>query len=278
MTNFHIDPALCIGCAECAHDCPADIITMNAGHPTIAPAHEKNCLGCLHCVAVCKVGALSIHGLAPQACTPLKDAFPTLASMECLVKGRRSVRRFSPAQVDKKTIHSLIQTVSHAPTGRNHRSLLFTVVDDANAMNALRHDIMEGVRTALRQEQMTDAAFFKLALARWDAGTDIIFRHAPHMLWVTAPQNNATPQTDPVIALSNFDLLAVSAGLGTLWCGFALRALTQLPHIARAMHVPEDHVPGYIMMFGRPAVRYHRTVEHGPAHINSVAWHPADTP
>ena len=35
--------------------------------------------------------------------------------------------------------------------------------------------------------------------------------------------------------------------------------------------IPEDHLIGYVMVFGKPAVHYARTVQHGPALINYFA-------
>lgn len=272
MTSFTVDQNLCIGCEECVRDCPVGIIRMEEAVPTITPRREKRCIRCLHCVAVCKPGAISIHGVSPQQCTPIRGRFPATDAMEILVKGRRSVRRFSQQPVEKDLIHRLIHTASHAPTGKNNRGLLFTVVDDAETMRTLRTEVMEGVRQALQQGTAhREAAFFEAAVARWDAGHDIVFRHAPHLLWVTAPAVNSTPHADPFIALSTFELLAASAGLGTLWCGFAKWAIAELaPQIARRMNIPEDHHTGYVMLFGKPAVRYHRTVEHGPATVNTV--------
>ncbi|MFV0423711.1 nitroreductase family protein [Oleidesulfovibrio sp.] len=272
MTILSVDQNLCIGCEECVRDCRMNIIRMEQEVPAIAARREKYCIKCFHCLAVCKPGALSIHGVSPEQCTPVKGRFPALDAMEILVKGRRSVRSFSQKQVDKDLIHRLIHAASHAPTGKNNRGLLFTVVDDADTMRTLRTEVMEGIRETLRQgSSHPEAAFFEAALARWDDGQDIIFRGAPHLLWVTAPATNTTAHVDPYIALSTFELLANSAGLGTLWCGFAKWAMADMvPQVAKRMNIPEDHHTGYVMMFGKPAIRFHRTVEHGPATINSV--------
>ena len=40
---------------------------------------------------------------------------------------------------------------------------------------------------------------------------------------------------------------------------------------ASASAFPDDHLIGYVMAFGRPAVRYARTVQHGPALISRFA-------
>ena len=36
--------------------------------------------------------------------------------------------------------------------------------------------------------------------------------------------------------------------------------------------IPEDHHIGYMMVFGKPAIKYHRTVQRGDAQVNRVTW------
>jgi hypothetical protein len=38
----------------------------------------------------------------------------------------------------------------------------------------------------------------------------------------------------------------------------------------KRLGIPEDHVKGYTLLFGLPAVRYHRTVQRDEAMINRV--------
>lgn len=42
------------------------------------------------------------------------------------------------------------------------------------------------------------------------------------------------------------------------------------PAFAARLGIPEDHKIGYAMAFGKPAVRYQRTVQHSPANINVI--------
>jgi superfamily II helicase len=60
-------------------------------------------------------------------------------------------------------------------------------------------------------------------------------------------------------------------GIGTLWDGMLTWALTEFfPDLTGRLGVPKAHTIGYCMVFGRPAVRYHRTVQRGPAKVNLV--------
>jgi nitroreductase len=98
---------------------------------------------------------------------------------------------------------------------------------------------------------------------------DILFRDAPHLLIATAPKNVACPKEDCMIALSYFELFAQANGVGTLWNGLVKGAINDLlPEIREHLDIPEDHLFGYAMTFGIPAVHYARTVQHAPAIIH----------
>ncbi|MBF0330284.1 MAG: nitroreductase family protein, partial [Nitrospirae bacterium] len=75
---------------------------------------------------------------------------------------------------------------------------------------------------------------------------------------------------DANIALATFQLMAHASGVGTVWDGLFMIALSLLPHLSARLGIPGDHVIGYAIAFGEPAVEYYRTVQRGPAQINVV--------
>jgi hypothetical protein len=99
-------------------------------------------------------------------------------------------------------------------------------------------------------------------LNAWDMGRDVIFRDAPHMLIASAPRGASSAEADPFIALSYFELMAASLGLGTVWCGYARWALQSVvPGMCRMLGIPPEPRSMYAVMFGYPDVRYARTVQ-----------------
>ncbi|ACU88748.1 nitroreductase family protein [Desulfomicrobium baculatum] len=261
MLDFIIDETRCIQCGECAADCPVSIIDMDGGLPRIPEHRESYCIGCQHCLAVCPTAALSILGKDPDQSARILP--PSPGALENLIKSRRSVRRFSPECVDGKVLDRLMDVVAHAPTGKNQRNLRFTLVDDRDVMEEIRVRTMEGIRKAVADDSLPDGMeFFAKMVAPYDQGRDIIYRKAPHMIIASAPRDSAAPDADPFIALSYFELMAHSLGLGTVWCGFARWALQSVvPELGRALGIPADHRSMYAMMFGYPAVQYARTVQ-----------------
>jgi nitroreductase/NAD-dependent dihydropyrimidine dehydrogenase PreA subunit len=274
MLAFQVDQELCIQCGECVRDCPNAVIELRGDIPVIVAGREGRCIGCQHCLAVCSTGALSIFGKDPARSIPLAGNLPTAAQMETLLKGRRSVRWYAPDPVEPEVIAHLLEVVAHGPTGVNNRQLFFTVIEDQDTMRALRQETMAGIRRAVQEKSLPPGLeFFELLLGAWDSGRDVIFRGAPHLLAVSTPQSGPSPEQDTMIALTYFELLACSAGLGTLWDGLAKWALTAiLPDMTRKLGIPETHTLGYVMLFGKPAVRYYRTVQRGEPRVNRVKW------
>ncbi|NTU97437.1 MAG: nitroreductase [Chlorobiaceae bacterium] len=272
MLDFEINTQTCTRCGYCAADCPARIIGMHEnGFPFIPVEKEANCYRCQHCLAVCPEASLSIHGKKPSESLSLENGLPEPAKLELLMKGRRSVRRFQEAELDSELLGKLLEVAWHAPTGVNSRQVLFTVLDSRAKVAEFRDGVMAGLadvvgKNALPEGREFYAGFLKL----WkEKQIDILFRSAPHLLVASAPATVATPLPDCLIALSYFELFARANGVGTLWNGLAKWAIADLlPESRRRLGIPDDHVIGYVMSFGKPAVHYYRTVQHGPALIN----------
>jgi nitroreductase/NAD-dependent dihydropyrimidine dehydrogenase PreA subunit len=273
MLQFEVDSALCAACGLCADDCPAKIIDMETGQPAIAAEREENCLRCQHCMAVCPTGAISILGVRPEEMLPVPERFPDLPALETLIRGRRSVRNYKDENVDPALLTHLLEVAWQAPTGKNDRQVQFTVVDDRKKMATLRSKVMRGIGSLAAKNALPEnLAFFANFARKWEEhGTDIVFRGAPHLLIATAPASCATPVADCLIALTTFDLFAQAHGLGTAWVGYGNWAIDVLvPEVKQELGIPADHVFGYCMIFGNPAVQYARTVLHKNALIHRV--------
>jgi nitroreductase/NAD-dependent dihydropyrimidine dehydrogenase PreA subunit len=268
-----IDRERCISCGECVADCPANVFIMEE-HPV--PNAADRCIGCQHCLAVCPTAAVSFDGVDPDACRPLEGNLPDPGLLATLIKGRRSVRRYKDEDVDTRVIDELVEIASHAPTGVNARQVLFTVVADRKVTEAIRAEIYDRLEKVIDMESPDYMMRFmaRAVKMREKSGYDTILRHAPHLLVASAPSQVPTPEQDCLIALATFDLAAQSMGIGTVWNGLLYWVMTGLmPDFRSRFSIPDDHVVGFAMSFGHPAVQYQRTVERGPARLNRVgAW------
>lgn len=268
MLLFTVDDAKCTRCDQCVLDCPSRIIERTGkAVPVIRPKNEARCIQCQHCLAVCPPAAVSIFGRDPARSLPLTaKSFPDADKMITLVRGRRSVRRYHDENVDPALIQKLLAALANAPSAINRRALTFSVIDDKAVMNGFRLKALDGLAEAGKAGRVPERfAYLMQAGPAWfEQGVDMIFRGAPHLLIVSAAEESVCPQEDVNLALAEFDLLAQCAGLGTVWCGMAKMVLELLPELKEVVGLTPGHYY-YAMLFGRPSVRYARTVQRDDA-------------
>lgn len=274
MDHFHIDTEKCISCGQCAANCPVRIISMDDGIPVLVRQKEQFCIGCMHCYAICSEGAVSLFGQTPSPENRFeKDKLPTADQIKHLLGGRRSIRSYQDRNMKADVIQDLLDTAWQAPTGRNVRELLFTVIDDKAVLASVREELLEGIDKQIQDETLGEmyGEFAKFPHVWKEFGYDVLFRGAPHCLIVSAPKDAPTPVQDATIALTTLDLYAQAQGIGTLWNGIAKIAMTDLvPEIRERFYIPEDHDICYVMCFGHPAVRYKQLVSRGLARVQRV--------
>lgn len=274
MLQFKIDEDKCTQCGLCVRDCPINIIDMDSGYPGISPKNEAACLKCQHCLAICPTAALSIWGKKPEDSVTLKGAFPDPDRLEALIKGRRSVRWYVDENLEPEILQRLLNGAWHAPSGANDRQVRFSVIDDKQVMATFREEVYAGLSKLLDAGNLPeDKVFFAEFVRLWqEEEVDALFLDAPHFLVASAPRACTAPVVDCLIALSYFELFAQSLGVGTLWDGLAKWTIDDLvPELRERLNIPRDHVIGFTMIFGKPAVHYQRTVEYGVADVVRVS-------
>lgn len=275
MIQFKVDESLCIGCGLCSQDCPAGILSKD---PVPVMTCEDRCIQCQHCFAICPVGAISILGNSPDDATEIEDIPDDYRHMETIIKSRRSVRKYKPDDVDPSLIEDLLQTLWHSPKGVNNQKLLLTVLSTRSAVKQLSDEIYDRLIKQVNEDSLPDtpeANYFRWAAkAKIENDEDIIFRGAPHVIIASSPEKSPSPLADTHIALSYFDLLAHAKGLGTLWNGILKWTIDGIfPDLRERLGIPAHHIVGCTMVFGKPDIKYARTVIKGQANLNKVdSW------
>jgi nitroreductase/NAD-dependent dihydropyrimidine dehydrogenase PreA subunit len=273
MIDFIVNEQNCIKCGKCAADCPARIISMEESFPFITQENEASCYKCQHCLSICPTASISILGLDPKNSLPLTGNLPDSTQMELLIRGRRAVRHYKPENVEPDVLKNLLKVSSHAPTGRNSHQVRFTVVENRAKLTEIRDEMMAKLVAISNGPGFPEGMeFFSNYVKMWEeSATDFIFRGAPHFIVASAPKTVATPHEDCVISLTTFEMYAQTLGIGTVWDGLAKYVINDLfPEFKTRLGIPEDHVVGYAMAFGLPAVQYARTAQHEPAGVHFV--------
>jgi nitroreductase/Pyruvate/2-oxoacid:ferredoxin oxidoreductase delta subunit len=271
MLHFSVDAARCNRCGQCVLDCPSSIIEQHGQSvPKISRKNSLDCIECQHCLAICPNAAVSILKRKPEDSLPLdRDGLPRLEQMNLLLRGRRSIRRYKDENVRPELIRQLLAAVANAPSGINRRKLTLSVIDDKDTMQNLRERSLAGLAAAAEAGMIPDGLdYLKEAPSAYRQDKrDILFRSAPHALIVSAGPEAACPSEDATLALAYFELLAQSAGLGTVWWGLFKMLMQALPELKPLIGIPADHPYCYAMLFGIPAVRYARTVQRDDAAV-----------
>lgn len=254
-----VDMDKCLRCNACISDCPVEILSAAAhGVPHLPAELEKFCIKCQHCLAVCPTGALSYNDITPEQCDSPQPP-PSPSAMLNLIKMRRSVRRYKDENISPEIMETLKSSLAWSATGCNDHRLFFYVADDKSEMEFFRTETTRMlkflVKTGIMRLFYPNIHRF---LQKIEAGTDVIYRGAPHMIVAAVPKDAPCKAADPWIALSNFDLLLQSYGLGSCWCGFAERALKYNRKLRKHIKLPPNYQIGAVLLFGKPDVKYFR--------------------
>ena len=254
-----IDKTKCLKCQVCVKDCVVKVLTTGAdGFPEVKEGDERYCLNCQHCMAVCPVGAVECNGVSSAQAKAL-GPLPTPETMMNLVAQRRSIRQFKDEDVPQETLQKLLESLAWTPTGCNVHNLTFTVVSHRSEMDFFRSEMNKSLRFLI------NSGLLRLAYPKFQRymgevlhGEDVIFRNAPHVIVAASPKNAPCKEADPWIALSYFDLVAQTYGIGTCWSGFAVHAFNWIGKLRKRLGLPKGYRVGAVLLFGLPAVTYHR--------------------
>jgi len=259
--EFKINEEKCIHCGQCVKECIVNCLELNENKiPEFKLYKEGACIKCQHCLAVCPTGALSIWGKYPNDSENILQTNPD--ELLNLIKSRRSIRAYKPENLDEERLSKLKNMLKWIPTGVNNHKLHFSIVDDIEVMDDIRHKLTPKLIKFLENKAIkTVMPHFAGIVKPLKDGHDVVFRGAPHMVVVSTPTNAPCKDVDPSIALSYFELYAQSLGIGTLWCGFAKICLKVFPEFCDYVGVPRGYKLGYIMLFGVPDVKYARTTQ-----------------
>jgi len=259
--NFTVSREKCIHCDACIADCPRKIIKRRNTYPGVPAELEEQCIRCQHCLAICPTGAISVFGLNPEDSIPLENKPAVLPEeLSRFMRSRRTCRQYREENVDRKLIDKLLVEIAYAPTGGNTCDLTFSVVDDRLVLRAILEKIICGLEKAISEKAEMREFMPQAVQAYRHSNVDMIFRGAPHLLIVSAGERAYCGDADVVIALSYFELLAQSYGLGTTWCDFLKFTLDFRPELAGLFGIPVNR-PYRAMLFGIPAIHYARTVQ-----------------
>jgi ferredoxin/nitroreductase len=272
MLKFRIDENKCTRCGLCVQDCPSMIIVMG-NIPYIKEGKENHCLKCQHCLSVCPEGALSILGINPDDCLSVSGELPDPEILSRMIKTRRSVRKYKDENIDSEVISRLTEAAACAPSGHNDNKVLLSISDNKDDFSKLKEIFYSAIREAADKGSTNPnlPLLAKFQVLWIKKQIDVLFRGAPHMIIASSPEKCVTPMEDCLIALSYFEISANANGVGTLWNGMVKWVLNEIaPQLKKKLGIPDDHIIGGVIVFGKSDIEYARAVQSEGLHINKI--------
>lgn len=251
MINFSNEK--CTSCGLCKLVCPAGIIIQEGDNvPFVKEESLNTCRKCGHCEAFCPTGAVSssyegeysalwgksISRVRPQQ---LKDH----------LYARRTIRLFQEKLVEPEKLEEIMDTVRYSPSGSNRQPVKWIILNGPEKVQNIGAKVASWMGHAAERDRGNPyTPFFRTAARAFKEGKDLITRKAPQMILSIVPSGNILAQTDSTIALSWFEILSQSYGIGTCWLGLVKMAVTNDPSILEDLKIPEGYELGYSMAFG----------------------------
>lgn len=251
MQLISFDVERCTLCGICSKICPIFIIAhREKEYPSLSTEYETFCTHCGHCEAICPSNAITIN----YQVFPRKDDNSITGQISSngltkYVQSRCSILVFKDKPVEKEKIAAIFEAVRFASSGMNAQPVKWLVVNEKTKIKEFANLTIDWMRTMM--EKGTDHPlkhYFSVLVALADAGLDPICRNSPCLVY--AYSENTSGYTDSIIALTTFDLMAPSFGLGTCWVGLLHRAVVEYQPLRVALGIPDGFVLQFPMLVG----------------------------
>ena len=112
---IQVNQDLCVGCLRRLGVCNFTVFSEVDGRAAVDP--EKRCMKCMHCAAVCPVGAITWDGesAAEEDVESYSDGFKD--ELVKLIRQRRSYRHYMDKPVDEHVLKEALDLACWAPSG-----------------------------------------------------------------------------------------------------------------------------------------------------------------
>lgn len=253
MPTITVNEALCTKCSICNAVCVMGILEKDSetGYPILPKEKEPYCFLCGHCEAFCPSKAIVVDYLTEEKTkADISEMTIPADRLSLYMKNRRSGRHFLNKPVEKELILKLLDTARYGATGSNSQAVEWLVIYDTQIVKEIAKLTIDWMRTILNTPHPL-APYVSNIVQMWDNGIDFICHNAPHIIISHIPKSPfINDPTDGIIALTHFDLLAPSYGIGTCWAGFIKMGLMSYPELRAVVGLPENRTVAYPMLFG----------------------------
>lgn len=178
------------------------------------------------------------------------------------ILARRSVRSYTPQQVDADTLRTLLEAAVRAPTAMHREPWAFVIIQNKQIL-----------------QNLSDRAkpLFIEEIKRNGADTDIfsrsdvsIFYDANTLIIICGKANGHFSEADCWLAAENLMLAACAMGLGTCVVGSALLAVS-IPEVKSSLGIPTEFTAIAPIIIGYPNGETAPSTRKAPLMLNQLS-------
>jgi len=275
----------CTGCGLCASVC----LVMEKRNKKVVITRPELCIRCGHCGSICPSNAIVGPSVEAKRLTDrARAAAPSAASLQFLLRSRRSVRRYKRKPISKKDMDKILEAGRYTPTGTNTQGIEYIVITDPGKIALLGEMAMPAVirlfgmavriskipvlSDLLLGEQAAEnfQNIYTPALKAIDEytrrGDDRLFYHAPAILLVHGEKLDDMAFSCSA-ALFSCSLMAHTLGIGCCLNGFLVLAANRDPKVKKFLGIPRSHKAHAAMTLGYQNVEYNYLVKRNPVKV-----------
>jgi nitroreductase len=164
------------------------------------------------------------------------------------IKGRRSIRRFTPEQIKDEELSLILEAGIYAPSGHNDQPWHFTVIQSKEVIDGINE------RSKARMRDANTDWIRKMG----ESEKYHVLHNAPTVIIVSGEElDNAElaycPMADCSAAIQNMLLAAHSIGIASCWVGltsFIFEAKDELEEL----NIPQGYKPMFAVVLGYSAI------------------------
>lgn len=132
-----------------------------------------------------------------------------------IIKGRRSTRIFSEAQIKDEELDMIVEAGRYAPSGGNSQTTHFYIIQDKEVLNTLVSKVQEAFQKMEYDENTYPSLINSIKKSK--QGNYIFHYNAPTLIVLTNKKGYGNAMADCACALENMTIMASAIEIGNCY-------------------------------------------------------------